>query len=403
MEGQRITALGEVVAMHAGVISARMVVLHQGGATLLVRDARRDEEGILGTAKPFAPTTIQYLPPVDKTSDAFHARTRGPRPITEVGPVVATLVNGVLGDALLHLRLRHQKRSLLFDLGEAGRLPARIAHQVSDVFVSHAHIDHIGGFLWLLRSRIAVLPTCRLFGPAGLAEHIEGMVRGIRWDRVGEKAPTFEILEFHGNQLQRFAVQAGCRGCQPLESEAITNGTIHREPAFQVRAILLDHKTPVLAFALEPSRQINVRKERLAVLGLAPGPWLRQLKDCVINQDLERTIALPDGSTRNARELSDSLLLISPGEKLVYATDLADTISNREHLTELARHAHTFFCEATFRTADHERAARTGHLTTRACGEIATAANVGRLIPFHFSQRYEHNLEDVYDEIRDFC
>jgi ribonuclease Z len=403
LEGQRLTAFGEVTAMNKATINARMIVLHNGGTTLLVRDAQRSSDGLLSTAKPFASAAIQYLPAVDKTSDAFHIRSRGPRPVAEVGPVVATLVNGVLGDALLHLRMRHQKRSLLFDLGEAGRLPARIAHQVTDVFISHAHIDHIGGFLWLLRSRIAVLPTCRLFGPAGLADHIEGMVRGISWDRVGEQAPAFEIAEFHGDKLQRFIVQAGRLGCEPLEPNAITDGVLYREPAFQIRATLLDHKTPVMAFALEPSQQINVRKERLSALGLAAGPWLRQLKDCVTKQDLDRAIALPDGSIRNAGELSDTLLLISAGEKLVYATDLADTIANRKHLTELARHAHTFFCEATFREADHARAARTGHLTTRACGEIATAANVGRLIPFHFSRRYEANLDDVYDEIRDAC
>mgnify|MGYP000452874486 CR=1 FL=1 len=47
-------------------------------------------------------------------------------------------------------------------------MPARVAHQISDVFVSHAHFDHIGGFLWLLRSRIGVSGVCRLYGPPGL-------------------------------------------------------------------------------------------------------------------------------------------------------------------------------------------------------------------------------------------
>lgn len=45
-------------------------------------------------------------------------------------------------------------------------------------------------------------------------------------------------------------------------------------------------------------------------------------------------------------------------------------------------------------------AVRTGHLTARACGEIATAAGVERLIPFHFSRRYE---SDPYREVRAVC
>lgn len=43
---------------------------------------------------------------------------------------------------------------------------------------------------------------------------------------------------------------------------------------------------------------------------------------------------------------------------------------------------------------------RTGHLTARACGEIAVAADVAALLPFHFSRRYQTEPERVYAEIR---
>jgi ribonuclease BN (tRNA processing enzyme) len=101
--------------------------------------------------------------------------------------------------------------------------------------------------------------------------------------------------------------------------------------------------------------------------------------------------------------LAPELLLIRPGDKLVYATDLADTGANRERLVGLARDANTLFCEAAFCEAETERAASTGHLTTRACGEIAVAANVGRLVPFHFSRRYEDDRYQVYGEVRAHC
>ncbi len=62
-----------------------------------------------------------------------------------------------------------------------------------------------------------------------------------------------------------------------------------------------------------------------------------------------------------------------------------------------------FFCEASFIVADADHAARNGHLTTRACGEIATAAGVSRLVPFHFSRRYTDNPQQIYDEIHEYC
>ena len=92
---------------------------------------------------------------------------------------------------------------------------------------------------------------------------------------------------------------------------------------------------------------------------------------------------------------------MSPGKKLVYATDFADTQDNRLRLLPLTQSAHSFFCEATFRAEDASYAARHGHLTTHACGEIAEQAGVARLFPFHFSRRYADQTQEMYDEIMD--
>jgi ribonuclease Z len=320
-----------------------------------------------------------------------------------VGVLSVCLVNGVFGDPLLHVRLRHRRRSLLFDLGEGGRLPARVAHQVSDVFVTHAHIDHIAGFLWLLRSRIGETTPCRLYGPPGLAANIDGLTRGILWDRVGESGPRFEVSELHGERLCRWGVQGGRPGAMALGECAAEDSVMLAEPGFRVRAVTLEHVSPVLAYAFEPARTLNVRKDRLQARGLPPGAWLGELKHCVQAGHGETPIALPDGTSETARALADDLLLISPGKRLVYATDFADNGQNRGRVIALARGAHTLFCESTFREADAAHAARTAHLTTRACAEIAAAAGVARLVPFHFSRRYEQDPTGVYAEIAALC
>ena len=69
-------------------------------------------------------------------------------------------------------------------------------------------------------------------------------------------------------------------------------------------------------------------------------------------------------------------------------------------MARLGAGAHTLFCEASFRVDDEDQARRTGHLTTRACAEMARRAGVERLVPFHFSRRYEKDLAPVYDEVR---
>jgi ribonuclease BN (tRNA processing enzyme) len=171
------------------------------------------------------------------------------------------------------------------------------------------------------------------------------------------------------------------------------------EPGFCVRAATLEHVSPVLAYAFEPARELNIRKDRLQARGLTPGPWLGELKRCLQAGADAAQILLPDGSRATVQALAEALILISPGKKLVYATDFADSAENRARVITLAQRAHTLFCEATFLEADAGQAARTAHLTTRACAGIAEAAGVARLVPFHFSRRYEKDPAAVYAEL----
>jgi ribonuclease BN (tRNA processing enzyme) len=439
LDGDRTAILGEVMDLDG---SRRLRVrLPQGAVptdTLLVRDAGRDATGLLRSVKPFAADQVHYLPPSDVLPDAtFAPAATGPRPLVEFGTATAVLVNGILGDPLLHLRLRHQRRSLLFDLGEGGRLPTRIAHQVTHVFISHAHADHIGGFPGLLRARIGEEGVCHLFGPPGLIEHCRGFIAGFLWDRIGERGPVFDVTEVRGERLVTARLRAGAQlsafdpkskpkpkikpnseSDSPPEPEDmhdpksvpepdrqvdLREGILVEEPGFRVRCAQLDHGTPVLAFAFEPRLQINIRPEALAAAGLAPGPWLTGLKQAILKGEYEMLLTLPDGKRRRVAELMNELTLTQPGESLVYATDFGDTPANRDRLIALAAGAHTLVCEATFLVRDRAQAERTGHLTTQACGEIAQAAGVRYLIPCHISRRYEGELDHVYAEIAAAC
>jgi ribonuclease BN (tRNA processing enzyme) len=399
----RTLALGEVLRADDASLTLSLPAGQKISDCLLIRDAGRDASGLLNTSKKFADRAVNYLPPSDLLPDAVMQHNAGERPVVHIASALAVLVNGVFGDPLLHLRLRYQRRSLLFDLGEGSRLPARIAHQVSDVFITHAHMDHICGFLWLLRSRIGQSEVCRLYGPPGLAANIAGLISGIHWDRIGERGPRFEVTELHDDRLHRYRLQVGRPGYVESEDAMVLDGVLMSDPAFRVRAVTLDHGTPVLAYAYEPARQFKVRKERLLERKLEPGPWLNELKQRLLADQREAVIALPAGRKETVKRLAADLILESQAERLVYATDFADIPDNRTRLLGLAQNAHSLFCEATFLMRDREQAVRTGHLTTRACGEIAARAGVRYLIPFHFSRRYEQMSRQIYQEIAEVC
>ena len=53
------------------------------------------------------------------------------------------------------------------------------------------------------------------------------------------------------------------------------------EPLFTVRAAVLDHGIPCLAFSLEEPFRINIDKDRLLKKNLSVGPWLTELRQKV--------------------------------------------------------------------------------------------------------------------------
>lgn len=397
----RTLGMGEITAMDGAAAAVRLRGETEGARAILVRDAKRAADGLLRTAPRRSENGVRPAPRAEDPESPGYSRVVGPRPVVRAGAVTAALVNGVFGDPLLTLRPRLSRRIILFDMGGAERLPARAAHQVTDVFITHAHIDHIGGFLWLLRSRIGFFPTVRIFGPPGISGNIVGMISGVLWDRVGGRGPRFEVGQFDGGKIERSLVIAGAQDAERLDDKTARDGTLLDEPEFSIRAAVLDHDgTPSLAFSFESPVELNVRKDALAAMGLPPGPWISELKRRIAAKDGKSPIILPGGGEVSAGELAEKLLMRSPGKKFVYAADLADTGENRDRLVELARGASVLFLEAAFLEEDADQARATGHLTTKACAEIALAAGVKRLVPFHFSKRYEKQAELIYRRIR---
>ncbi len=366
--------------------------------TLLVRDAGLQADGSLSTVKtsqtrPAAPiSTPPLIHPVDTAP-------RDPLPRIVRGDITAEMVNGLFDDPLLLIKTQWSRRCLLFDLGHTSRLPVRLAHNVTDVFITHAHIDHIGGFMGLLRTRLGAPAPCRFYGPPGLTRHIAGMLSGVLWDRIGNRGPVFRVCELHGTTLKSYRLQPGKADIKPLPEQEIEAGILLAEERFKIRAVELDHHTPVLAYAYIPCSALTVDVEAMQRLGLTEGPWLGELITALKHEKPSRLIELPNGETASANVLADRLLHRKPGETLVYAADLADSADNRRKLVELAQGAQTLICEAAFSNADRERADEHGHLTTTACAEIAAAAQVQQLMPFHFSRRYEDQAEMMYREI----
>ena len=150
-----------------------------------------------------------------------------------------------------------------------------------------------------------------------------------------------------GANIIRRGLICFCIGAD-LPEIRIAEELIVDEPLFCVRTITLDQGTPVQVYAFESKAKFSVDKNALKTLALDAGPWLNQLKQLIGEGDNQAMIRLPDNSSREAGELGARLLIVTPGEKLVYATDLADTAANRAALIALAHKSDIFSARLLF-------------------------------------------------------
>lgn len=320
-----------------------------------------------------------------------------------------SLVNGRSGDPALYVETLFEKRAILFDLGDISNLSPRKIQRLDHVFVSHAHIDHFIGFDRLLRVLVGREKTISLYGPIGFIEHVGHKLHAYRWNLVDRYVSDLvfivtEIASSLATQTARFRLK-NAFSAEAVGSGRSIEGVLYSEPTFRVSTVVLEHRTPCLGFAIEEAAHVNVWKNRLAELGLPLGPWLRELKRAVIeNRPDEYSIRIrprpksPDMSEIPLGTLR-SVLTVTPGQKIAYVTDAADTPANRAAIIRLAQNADLLFIEAAFAQADTALAAERAHLTTAAAGRIAREARVRRIEPFHFSPRYSGQEARMLGEV----
>lgn len=321
------------------------------------------------------------------------------------------LVNDSFGDPAVYVDLLFERRAILFDLGDLSPLSPRKLLRISHIFVSHAHMDHFIGFDSLVRLLLGREKELHIFGPPGFVAQVEHRLAGYTWNLVETYPTDFTVVAWELHPDDRLvSAEFHCQRGFIRENEAertAPGGLLLDEETLRLRAVILDHRTPSLAFALEEKLHVNILKNRLAEQGWPVGAWLRELKLAVqrgVADDLPFTIRWKEEgeareTTLSLGHLKETILTVEPGQKIAYVADSAYHEANASRIISLARDADYLFIEAPFPEADADRARERFHLTAQRAGQLAREANVRQVVPFHFSPRYEGQEELLRGEV----
>ncbi|MGE0225418.1 MAG: MBL fold metallo-hydrolase [Acetobacteraceae bacterium] len=321
------------------------------------------------------------------------------------------LLNGRTGDPGIYVEALHRPATILLDCGDLSTLGPRHLLRVGVLGVSHAHMDHWADFDRLLRVLIGRDKRIDVVGPAGFTDRLHHRLQSYTWN-LADRIPAdlcFDVTEVTADPARpRTRLRLHTR----FEPEALpslaqaADGTVLCSGPLRLQATVLDHGTPCLGFAVEEAAHVNVWRTRLDGRGLPTGPWLNLLKAAILDgrgddepipvfaraSEQASAPSVPLGALRD-------LVDVTPGQRIAYLTDFADTPENRAAAVRLARGADILFIEAPFVKADADRAADRRHMTTQSAGEIARAAGVRRIEPFHFSPRYFDPDETMLAEV----
>lgn len=318
----------------------------------------------------------------------------------------SSLINGPFDDPCLYIRILRENRGVLFDLGSNHSLEPSKLLKISDIFVSHTHIDHFIGFDNILRLFLGREKMLRIFGPPGIISNVEGKLNAYTWNLVGDYPFILEVKEVSEDKIKtaRFICRDKFRREGHYEDTRF-EGQLIKEPLFRIDAAILDHLIPSMAFSFSEEFHINIKKDALLKYGFTAGPWLGELKKYIREgrqEDFKIEVPLEDGKKIfKLKDLKDEITIISKGQKITYVVDAIYTKKNADKIISLADGSDIFYCEAAFLDEDIERARERYHLTARQAGELAKRAGVKRLEIFHFSPRYKYMEDRLYKEAMD--
>ncbi len=252
-------------------------------------------------------------------------------------------VNGPFEDPAVYVRVLREKRAFLLDAGDISGLSARELLKITDVFITHTHIDHFIGFDTILRALLKRENPVTFYGPEGIIDRIDGKLRGYTWNLISEYPLMVNVVEIRNDEILRASFRANEEFRRSDHDAVKYDPTIVEGPLLSVNTVLLKHDVPSLGYAIKEKIHINIDKAMLEKRGFTVGPWLGRLKDSIREGQLDDEVDTGKGEFVIS-ELKD-IYKITEGQKVSYVMDSSPTDSNIQKIIEFVRDSDSLYID----------------------------------------------------------
>ncbi|MBQ6673903.1 MAG: ribonuclease Z [Spirochaetia bacterium] len=255
---------------------------------------------------------------------------------------------------LTSVLLRREGDLFLFDCGEATQISLKKLNlkwkNISTIFISHTHADHVTGLpgILMLSSQVDRTEPLYIIGPPKIKEFVETSIK---------------VLDMYINY-------------EIIVKEITEPGVVMQGENFKVEAFQLDHTKPCFGYKLtEAPRPGIFHPEKAKELGVPMGSMWSALQH-------GETVILADG-----RSVTPDMVLGLPrkGRKFSFVTDTLAIPS----IAEEVKDSDLFICEGMFEDELAESAHEKKHMTAVEAALIAkSAGGIKQMGLIHYSPRY---------------
>lgn len=267
------------------------------------------------------------------------------------------------------IMIRRGSDTLLFDCGEGTQqqmMRARTGFLVQSIYITHWHADHFLGIFGLMQSLSFMGRTdpLTIYGPEGCNEFVHAVRQLFRYHI---RFPVLPVTVTHGDTVP-------CDG-------------------YSIHVVETQHGTPSVGYMLvENARPGRFNRERAIEFGVPPGPLFGRL------QRGESVRVVKDGTSRDILP-EDVMGPQRSGRKIIYT---GDTRAVHHLWGDVTQHPDLLIHDATFITAEADRAREVFHSTAGEAGGAAEHLHARTLALVHISSRYTETNTHVHDAKQQF-